>query len=145
MFFRREKPQIFTFRDRLEQLRRAGYSVVDESAGRARVSNAAGCAAVLEEKDGQVRVGKSGFLRGDEIAHLVSGGYQMFLRTPSGKTEAAQASQLKALHAFDEDVREIIGAASLYNEGLGTTSEEHLYDRVVNRDRGVPKRPWQRG
>lgn len=144
MFFRREKPQTFTFASRLDQLQQAGYSVVNEAGGRARVANQAGCAAVLEEVDGKIRVGGSGFLRGGEIAHLVSGGYQMFLRTPSGKTEAAQASQLKALHAFDEDVREAIGVTSLYNEGLGTTSEEHLYDRVVSRDAGVPKRPWQR-
>lgn len=144
MFFRREKPPVFTFANRLDQLKQAGYSVVNEAGGRARVSSQAGCAAVLEEVDGKIQIGKSGFLRGAEIAHLVSGGYQMFLRTPSGKTEAAQASQLKALHAFDEDLREVIGVTSLYNEGLGTTSEEHLYDRVVSRDQGVPKRPWER-
>ena len=56
---------------------------------------------------------------------------------------AALASELKAVHAFQEDLREALGLVSLYNESLGTVSTEYLYDRVQGRDRGVPKRPWE--
>jgi hypothetical protein len=32
---------------------------------------------------------------------------------------------------------------SLYNESLGTVSTFYMYDRVKDRDRGVPKRAWE--
>jgi len=83
-------------------------------------------------------------LVGDEIALLVNEGYQMFLVTPSGKELPAQADQLKALHAFDEDLREGLGLTSLYNLSLGTVSDEHLYDRVTDRDAPVHPRPWEK-
>jgi hypothetical protein len=44
----------------------------------------------------------------------------------------------------DEDLREGLGLTSLYNLSLGTTSEEHLYDRVVDRDKGAAARPWEK-
>ena len=55
----------------------------------------------------------------------------------------ALAPQLQALHRFEEDLKEGLGLISLYNEGLGTTSDLHLYDRVRGRDAGV-HRPWER-
>ncbi|MEP7353943.1 MAG: hypothetical protein ABI824_11990, partial [Acidobacteriota bacterium] len=79
-----------------------------------------------------------------EIAHLVHGGYQMFLRTHSGRELPALAPQLKALHAFDEDLREGLGLTSLYNIALGTTSDDHLYDRVEGRDAAPHARPWEK-
>jgi len=42
-----------------------------------------------------------------------------------------------------EDLREALGQISLYNEALGTVSTFYLYDRVRNRDKGVPKRAWE--
>ena len=32
---------------------------------------------------------------------------------------------------------------SLYNESLGTVSTFYNYDRLKDRDRGVPKRAWE--
>jgi hypothetical protein len=32
---------------------------------------------------------------------------------------------------------------TLYNEALGTVSTYYVYDRVKDRDRGVPKRAWE--
>ncbi len=78
------------------------------------------------------------------IGELVNLGYQMIIRTPSGIELAALATHLKKLHAFDEDLREGLGLTSLYNVSLGTTTEEHLYDRVVDRDKGVALRPWEK-
>ena len=52
-------------------------------------------------------------------------------------------SELQALHAFEADLKEKLGLTSLYNEGLGTVSTLYQYDRVKDRDRGVPKRIWE--
>jgi len=68
----------------------------------------------------------------------------MFFRTPSGRELPAQASQLKALHAFDEDLREGLGLTSLYNLSLGTTSDDHMYDRVEDRDAPRRPHPWDK-
>jgi hypothetical protein len=74
---------------------------------------------------------------------LVDAGYQKFFETPSQKRLPAQASHLKAIHAFDEDLREALGIKSLYNESLGTRNDLHMYDRVEGRDHPRP-RPWDR-
>jgi hypothetical protein len=51
------------------------------------------------------------------------------------------------LHQFTEELKEGIGAISLYNEGLGTVSESYMYDRIGGRDLPEaqrPQRPWPR-
>jgi hypothetical protein len=144
MFFRREKPKTPTFEERLANLKQLGFTANMESGTRCRVTRN-GCGAVVEDLgDGKVEIGKAGVLLGNEIAMLVHGGYQMFLRTPSGKEAPALASHLKTLHAFDEDLREGLGLTSLYNLALGTTCDDHLYDRVVDRDVGPHHHPWER-
>ena len=80
---------------------------------------------------------------GEETGVLVDGGFQKFFRTPSGKEKPALAAELQALHDFEEDLREALGLESLYNQSLGTVSALYLYDRVQDRDRGVPKRVWE--
>jgi len=143
MFFRREKTQQWTFEDRLANLKQFGIEGRSESSGAARVSRG-GYAAIVENLDGgNVKVGKAGVLVGNEIAVLVHGGYQMFLRTQSGREIPALAPQLKALHAFEEDLSEGLGLTSLYNVALGTTCEDHLYDRVEDRDAPRHPRPWE--
>ncbi len=69
-----------------------------------------------------------------EIATLVDGGFQKFLRTESGHQFPALATDLKALHDFQEDLRETLGIQSLYNQSLGTTCDAHNYDRLSGRD-----------
>ena len=78
-----------------------------------------------------------------EIGALVDGGFQKFFQTPSGKRRPALASDLRALHNFQEDLKEALGLTSLYNEALGTVSTYYQYDRVKYRDQGVPKRAWE--
>ena len=80
---------------------------------------------------------------GDEIGTLVDGGYQKFFRTPSGKRKPALAEELKAIQNFQEDLREALGLTSLYNESLGTVSNQYMYDRVEGRDKGPSHKPWQ--
>ncbi len=104
----------------------------------------ANCAVDLKEDADSVRaMNRAGILLGDDIAVLVDGGFQKFFRAPSGKVKPATADELKALHDFEEDLRERLGQESLYNEALGTVSTFYLYDRVKDRDRGVPKRVWE--
>jgi hypothetical protein len=79
-------------------------------------------------------VTEAGVLVGTEAGRLMHGGYQQFFVTASGKRLPALAPQLRALHDFREDLKEALGAISLYNEGLGTTSNAHMYDRVLGRE-----------
>jgi len=143
MFFRRERPKNATFAERLDNLRKAGFMVTPQADGWTQVSRG-GCAIDLKEESSVVRHReRAGILVGGETGALVDGGYQKFFRTPSGKKKPALAGELKALHDFEEDLREGLGEQSLYNESLGTVSTFYLYDRVKDRDRGVPKRVWE--
>ncbi len=143
MFFRRERPKNPTFQERLENVRKVGFSVTPQAGGLIRVSRD-NCAVDLKEENGTVHLhDRAGILVGSEIGMLVDGGYQKFFRTASGKQKPALAEELKALHDFEEDLKEALGEESLYNESLGTVSTFYLYDRVKDRDRGVPKRAWE--
>jgi hypothetical protein len=142
MFFRREKPRAVTFDDRLDRLKQSGFSI-ERDGRRARVSKL-GCAAILEGEGTELpRVGKAGVVVGNEIGYLVHGGYQSFFQTDSGRVVPALAEHLKALHDFQEDLREGLGLISLYNTSLGTTYNQHMYDRVVDRDVERPRKPWE--
>jgi hypothetical protein len=142
MFFRREKVKVPTFTERLDGLRRLGFSTSPAGAAKAQVTRD-GIGAIIEDRAGDhPHVNKAGLVLGDEIGLLVNRGFQMFWKTPGGRTAPAQATQLKSLHAFEEDLKEGLGLPSLYNESLGTTSDLHLYDRVQNRDAGDAHKPW---
>ena len=142
MFFRRKQPHQLTFEERLECLKGSGFSVSSEG-GRVRVSKL-GCAAIVEGSGTAVPVvGKAGVVVGNEIGYLVSAGYQSFFQTSSGRKVAALAEHLKALHKFDEDLRECLGLTSYYNTSLGTTFDKHIYDRVQDRDIDRPAKPWE--
>lgn len=144
MFFRREKPRQLTFEERLDQLKQLGFEVARDASGRILAKRGGFAATVEDAGGGRVKLGKSGLLVGGEIAVLVHAGYQMFLRTPSGKEFPARADQLQTLHDFTEDLREGLGLPSLYNLSLGTVSEDHLYDRLEQRDIPRKPRPWER-
>ena len=91
-------------------------------------------AAVEKNAEGGVKIfAYPGYLISGEIAKLVNRGYQQFLKTT--KTEiAATADHLRAMHQFTEELKEAIGAVSLYNESLGTVSEDYVYDRLAGRE-----------
>jgi len=143
MFFRRERPKNPTVQERIENLRRIGFTAAPAPGGTTRVSRG-NLAVDLREESGSVQMaGDAGVMIGNEIGVLVDGGFQKFFRTPSGVERPALAEDLKALHDFDEDLKEGLGKESLYNESLGTVSTYYLYDRVKDRDRGVPRRVWE--
>jgi len=54
---------------------------------------------------------------------------------------------LQAIHLFSEELSQLTGAISLYNEALGTTSDLYEYDRLQGRDAAetAPVQPWELG
>ena len=140
MFFRRERELKPRFQERMES-RRRGFTVSPRREVRA--GEPGGYAVDLKEIRERCRWKLAQDSIGDEIGALVDGGYQKFFRTPGGKKKPALADELKALHDFEEDLKEAFGQKSLYNESLGTVSTLYQYDRVKDRDRGVPKRIWE--
>lgn len=143
MFFRRETPKIPSFQERIDAAKRAGFEVRNEAPGRVILTRGRFAAVFADGPNNSPRIEKQGLLMGNVIGELVMGGYQMFFMTESGKRTPALAEQLKALHEFDEDLREALCLESYYNESLGTTSAKHLYDRVEERDENIPKEPWR--
>jgi hypothetical protein len=77
-----------------------------------------------------------------EVARLIDRGYQKFIKTSQYELPAS-ALQLQAIHSFSEELKQLIGEVSLYNESLGTTSDVYLYDRLMGRDEAeaAPVRP----
>lgn len=144
MFFRREKPHAPSFDERIGNLKKFGLETKTLSAGSVRVTRNGIGAVITDLPGGRPHIDKAGLVVGDEIGQLVNGGYQMFFKTPTGKRKPALSDQLHAVHNFEEDLKEGLGLVSLYNEGLGSTSDLHLYDRVENRDSGVALRPYRR-
>lgn len=144
MFFRRAAVKTLRFNDYLEKARAAGFVTEEVAGGCARVRRD-GVASVLEDVPGGPprTTDRAGIVVGGEIATLVDGGYQKFFQTPGGKRKPALAPELKAVHAYQEDLREALGLVSLYNESLGTVSNLYLYDRVEDRDLDERKRPWE--
>ena len=143
MFFRRQKPKVTTFAERMERVRADGFTLENQPDGRVKASKHGVAAIIGDEGENTPDIECAGIVVGNEIASLLSGGYQMFLETPSGKRLAAQADQLKALHQFEDDLKEALGVSNLYNTSLGTTSRSHAYDRVAGYSKPAP-RPWEK-
>ena len=138
-----------TFDEALTKLRSLQFDVREEPgvAGGFRVSKY-GCAAVIvgaNKGRETAMVHKPGVVLGGEIAYLLDRGFQKFLKT-SNLEIAATADRLKAEHNFSDELREAIGEPVLYNQALGTVSDEYMYDRVKGRDTDAPPRgvtPWE--
>jgi hypothetical protein len=143
MFFRRNLPKETTFSERISRLRSAGFTLDDLPDGRVKASKHGVAAIIGDEGANQPDIERAGIVVGDEIATLLSGGYQMFLVTPSGKKMPAQAEQLSALHQFEDDAKDALGVSNLYNTSLGTVSRSHAYDRVAGYSKPEP-RPWEK-
>src|ERR1700758_5606325 len=99
MFFRRQQPKEITFDQRMDQLRKAGFTVTP--AGDARVMVSRDCyAAVLENVPGPAPrlVERAGVVMAGKIGKLVDGGFQKFFLAPGGQRKPALASELRAIH-----------------------------------------------
>ncbi|MGB8028582.1 MAG: hypothetical protein WCF30_02865 [Terracidiphilus sp.] len=84
-----------------------------------------------------------GILVRGEVGRLLDRGYQKFIKTSQYELPAT-ANQLQAIHTFSEELTQLIGAISLYNESLGTTSDVYRYDRLMGREAAdaAPAEPW---
>ena len=141
-----KKPKQPTFDETLATLRGYKFDVATAGAvakpdGAVRVSKY-GCAAVLvATKDSPAAIAvKPGVLIGEEIGHVLDKGYQKFIKTASLERPAT-AEYLRNLHRFSEELRQAIGAVSLYNESMGSVSDEYVYDRVKGRTLPEAERP----
>jgi hypothetical protein len=129
-----------SFNDVLAILGGQRFDVAPAQEGAKRTPNAVqirkyGCAAeIATAPDGTVEVlARPGWLLGGEIARLLDRGYQKFIKTSKLEIPAS-ADHLRAIHEFSEELNEAIGATSLYNQALGTTSNVYHYDRVKGRE-----------
>jgi hypothetical protein len=110
-----------------------------------------GAAAVLvategkeAETSGAALATRPGALVEGQVARLVDRGYQKFIKTAQFELPAS-ARQLQAIHLFSEELSQLTGGISLYNESLGTTSDLYEYDRLQGREALEPAaaRPWE--
>ena len=86
-----------------------------------------------EGKDVPVEIVEGpGWLVGGEVARLLDRGYQKFIKTSKFEIPAS-ASQLQGVHLFSEELKQLTGNISFYNESLGTTSDVYEYDRLQGR------------
>ena len=142
MFFRRAITKKLSFEDHLSNARKAGFQTTTAPAGTRVERQGVACVMKAGEGDIPVVTERAGVIMGQEIGGLTDGGYQKFFLSPLGRRKPAQAEDLKAIHNFQEDLREALGLTSLYNESLGTVSNKYLYDRVEGRDQAPHHKPW---
>jgi len=141
------------FDQTLELLRAHGFSVAPYSGGDGGVLvSKHGAGAVLAPAPGVKNAEDPaaayavhpGIVVKGEVARLLDRGYQKFIKTSQYELPAS-AIQLQAIHAFSEELKQLIGEVSLYNESLGTTSDVYRYDRLMGReaDEAEPVQPWE--
>lgn len=135
------------FNEILDQLRAHAFEVAPANGvdGGVLVSKNGAGAVLVPGEDGAVNLAvRPGALIQGEVSRLLDRGYQKFIKTSKYELPAA-AAQLQAIHAFNEELTQLTGGQSLYNESLGTTSDRYLYDRLNGREAAQPKpkRPWE--
>jgi len=134
----------------LETLRTHGFAVSPlAGVSNSQLVSKHGAAAVVvparaDESSPAAFVEHPGILVRGEVARLLDRGYQKFIKTSQYELPAT-AAQLHAIHAFSEELTQLTGGISLYNESLGTTSDLYQYDRLRGREdeTSAPKRPWE--
>ena len=134
------------FDQTIENLRTHGFEVTPFAggAGGMLVAKHGAAAVLVPVADGSAAYyERPGALICGEVARLVDRGYQKFLATAHFQLPATAAT-LQAIHLFGEELSQIIGGISLYNEALGTTSDLYLYDRLQGREteKPVASAPW---
>jgi hypothetical protein len=135
-----------SFEQTLEALRAHGFTVAPYAGeGGGTLVSKLGVAAVLvpvKDAPAALAVNPGVFVKG-EVARLLDRGYQKFIKTSQYELPAT-AAQLHSIHSFSAELKQLTGAASLYNESLGTTSDVYEYDRLQGREMEQPAaaRPW---
>lgn len=135
------------FEQILDQLRAHGFEVSAFAgvAGGMLVAKHGAGAVLAAAKDAPAAfVVSPGILVKGEVGRLLDRGYQKFIKSSQYEIPAS-ATQLQAIHTFSEELKQVTGAISLYNESLGTTSDLYEYDRLRGREHEEPPaaRPWE--
>jgi hypothetical protein len=140
------KPHNPNFEQTLDLLRAHSFDVAPYAgvAGSALASKYGVGAVLAPAKDHPAFVERPGVLIKGEVARLVDRGYQKFIVTSKHELPAT-AAQLEAIHRFSEELKQLTGEISLYNESLGSTNDLHLYDRLKGREveEPQPELPWE--
>jgi hypothetical protein len=139
-----------TFDQVVETLRTHGFAVSPfAGVSNGQLVSKDGVAAVLvparDEDSGPAAFAEHpGIVVRGQVARLLDRGYQKFIKIPQFELPAT-ADQLHAIHTFSEELTQLTGGTSLYNESLGTTSDVYEYDRLRGREdeAPAPKRPWE--
>ena len=144
-----QKIKLLTFDEAISKLRSLKFDVREASgvANSFMVSKYGTAAVIAPAKGGKgtALVTRPGVVLGGEIAILLDRGFQKFFKTSKLEIPAT-ADRLKAGHLFAEELDEVIGEATLYNQALGSVSDEYMYDRVKGRDHDAPAKglaPWE--
>lgn len=141
----RKKSRNPNFDQTLEILRAHGFEVTPQAEGGFLVSkHGAGAVLVPGDETPAAFAVRPGALVQGEVARVLDRGYQKFMKTSKYELPAS-AAQLHAVHTFSEELKQLTGAISLYNESLGTTSDRYQYDRLQGREakQPAPVRPWE--
>jgi hypothetical protein len=128
------------FEQTLEQLRAHDFEVAPfgAEAGAMLVTKHGVGAVLVAGKDAPAAFAVSpGVLVKGEVGRLLDRGYQKFIKSFQYEIPAS-ATQLQAIHTFSEELKQVSGAISLYNEALGTTSDLYQYDRLQGREAAHP-------
>jgi len=136
----KKKRHQLDFEQTISQLKEHGFEATDypQIAGAMLVTKH-GAGAVLVAAPGApaaFAVGPGIVVRG-EVGRLLDRGYQKFIKTSQYEIPAT-AVQLQSIHAFSEELKQVSGSISLYNESLGTTSDVYQYDRLQGREDEQP-------
>jgi hypothetical protein len=142
----RQKSRHPDFDQTLELLRAHGFEVTPFApvrGGMLVAKHGAGAVLVASEGGAAFAVTPGLLVRG-EVGRLLDRGFQKFIKTPQYEIPAS-AAQLQAIHAFGEELKQVSGATSLYNESLGTTSDLYEYDRLKGREveAAAAGQPWE--
>ena len=117
-----------------KQFENEGFVATGSQSGRIELKKS-GCVAYLENQQGRWIYSGPPYLVVHGInCELEDRGYQKFwFSKPGGKRFPIRKVDLEILHHFDEEVRHVLGLKSLYNESLGTTNAQTVYDRLEGR------------
>jgi hypothetical protein len=142
----KRKQHLLDFEQTITQLKALGFEAAayPQIAGATLVTKH-GAGAVLVAAPGApaaYAVGPGILVKG-EVGRLLDRGYQKFIKTSQYEIPAT-ATQLQAIHAFSEELKQGCGSISLYNESLGTTSDVYQYDRLQGREdeQHASDSPW---
>lgn len=117
------------------EFREAGFEIIHDPARPASIGiKKYNCLRYIERtaQEGWLPSGPPYFIVHGLNGELEDRGYQKFWFA-DGKRFPIRLNDLNTLHRFDEEVREILGLKSLYNESLGSTCARTVYDRLTGR------------